>query len=84
MIVLITVNTPQNLRYPPQVIGFSIHFCLFILVTSLKFLVSIIGDAIRAEREEPLFQRPRSLFAFLKSTNIILSDFGCVSLTLTI
>ena len=54
MIVLITVNTPQNLRYPPQVIDFSVHFCLFILVTSLKFLVSIIGNVVRAEREEPL------------------------------
>ena len=28
------------------------------------------------KKEEPLRQRP--LFAFLKSTNMILSDFGCV------
>ena len=31
------------------------------------------------KKEEPLRQRP--LFAFLKSTNMILSDFGCVSLS---
>ena len=37
---------------------------------------------MRIKREEPLRQRP--LFAFLKSTNMILSDFGCVSLSCTI
>ena len=35
---------------------------------------------MRIKREEPLCQRP--LFAFLKSTNIFLSVFGCVCLSL--
>lgn len=56
----------------------------FLLVHNIYLLIlfSIIGGAVCAEKGEPPYQRP--LPAFRKSTNIILSDFGCVSLTLTI
>lgn len=56
----------------------------FLLVHNIYLLIlfSIIGGAVCAEKGEPPYQR--LLPAFRKSTNIILSDFGCVSFILTI
>jgi hypothetical protein len=47
-----TVTMPLSLRYPPQVTGFSVYFCLFILDYLLKSFVSIKETAFCADEKK--------------------------------